>query len=118
MKYGILFALGGASIWTSQHLGARDGLLGASLGVAFAALLGIGSSAAARLLRTLEPHLLPGAMLLIVGASFVLMASFVLAVGFIQRELVAFAALSAIAVYLPFRFIEAFEASKVKERTS
>lgn len=116
LSVGVPTALG---IWLDRrlHTVVAFTLVGLALGFT-AGALSAASHLVLRRLQKVDPKLLPFTSLLGVVASFVLMAAFMVGVAVWRREILLTSTLTALSLYLAYRFVEAFEVSRAQSAGS
>lgn len=112
MKVALLPVVGALGALVAYALEGRVGLMGALVGIGFGGLLAGAGHLLIQRARAASPRLLPATMLIGVATSFLLMAGFMFLVAALRREILVSSTLTALAVYLIYRFVEAFEVSQ------
>jgi hypothetical protein len=105
----VVASVAAVSALAAFGLDGERGLLGAAAGGAIALVLCGTSALFLRWARRASGNAILAAMLGSTLASFVLLAAAIIAVARVRREIVVPAALTALAIYLAYRFSEAFE---------
>jgi O-antigen/teichoic acid export membrane protein len=100
----VAFAAGVASILLGQR-----GLVGAGVGTLVAAAMVAVSASLLRFARRAKGQAILAAMLGGVAASFVILVSAMVALAATWREVLVPASLTALGVYLTYRFVDAFQ---------